>query len=74
MENCEIVTQQFLSPAANLVDGHVIINEFMQSNAIGYPVKVGAPDILLELSDGPAAACCLANKGMEMAVLGGTSA
>ena len=55
------------------MDRPIIINEFMQSDAVGYPIKMGAPNILPELPNGPVAACCLADEGVEMAFLGGKS-
>ena len=66
MEDLIMVAQEFLSPAANLMDGTFIFKNFLHGGAVAEPKELSAPKKFLVLTDAPATGTGLANEGMEM--------
>ncbi len=66
VKNLKEVTEQLLSPTADLMDGPVILENFFDGTAITKPEELGAPEEFAVLADSPATATSFANKRMEM--------
>ena len=62
MKNLEVVAEEFLRPAANLVDQPVVFQNFAHGAAVAEPKEYGAPEKFAVLTDTPASAGSLANK------------
>jgi hypothetical protein len=56
VEDVKVVTEQFLGPAADLVNWSVILEDFAHSATIAEPIEGIAPKELPVLADAPAAA------------------
>ena len=54
MHHMKEVAQKFLGPAAHLVDGAVVFQNFFDTAAITKPIESGSPQVLPILSNGPA--------------------
>ena len=66
VNKCEVVTEQFLCDAADLVDVAQVVEEFLQGTAITHPVEVGSRDVLSVLSDGPPSCDGFPDEGVKM--------
>jgi hypothetical protein len=62
-----MVSEEFLRPATNLVNGAVVLKDFTHGAAIADPRKFSAPEELAILTDSPTSASSFANEGVKMA-------
>jgi hypothetical protein len=62
MDDGEVVTEEFLSPATDDVDLTIVVEDFFHSAAVANPIKHSAPKIFLVLGDTPATASSFADK------------
>jgi hypothetical protein len=74
MKDLKEVSKQFLGPAADLVDGTSVLQNFLDSTAIAEPEEFGAPQKFAVLANGPAPAASLAHKRMVVAFAFGAAA
>jgi hypothetical protein len=56
VNNCEVVSEKFLRPAAYDMDRPVIIQDFLNSTAVADPVEEGAPEPTFVFRNGPSTA------------------
>jgi hypothetical protein len=69
MDNGKVIAKQFLSPAADDMNRTGVIENFLDSATVAYPIKEGTPEKLLVLRNGPVAASSFSDEGMEVALL-----
>jgi hypothetical protein len=74
VHNVEAVAQEFLRPAANLMNGSVIFQNLLDTTAVAKPVEGGAPKIFAVLIDGPSTYSGLPNKRVIVLFLGSAAA
>jgi hypothetical protein len=67
MDNGKVVAEEFLGPAANLMDVAFVIEDFFHGAAVTEPVKVGAPEVFAKLADSPAAASGFPDERVKVA-------
>ncbi len=65
----EVISEQFLSPTADDVNGTIIIEDFLDSAAIAEPIEESSPKEFFILRDSPAAASSFANERVEVTLL-----
>jgi hypothetical protein len=74
VKNLKEITEELLCPTADLVDGAVVFQNFLNSTAIAEPKEFGAPKEFPILADSPASTSGFTNKRMEVAFPLGTAA
>ena len=67
MEDLEKIAKEFLSPATDLVNGAVVLQDFFDGTAVAEPKEFGAPQEFPILAYGPTTTAGLAHKRMVMA-------
>jgi hypothetical protein len=66
MHEGEVVAQEFLGKATNLMNGTGVFKEFLHGIAVTKPVEVGSPKITAILADGPTAGDGFTDEGVEV--------
>jgi hypothetical protein len=66
VENLKVVAKEFLCPAADLMNGAIIFEDFFHGATITDPIKFGTPEEFAILTDTPTATGGFTNKGMKM--------
>jgi hypothetical protein len=74
MEDLKEITEKFLSPSTNLMDGSIIFEDFFDGAAVAEPKELSTPEKFPVLTDGPATATGFSNEGMIVALTLGTAA
>ncbi len=67
MENLKEVSKKLLGPAADLMDGPVIFQNFFDGAAVAEPIEFCAPEEFPILANSPAPAASFAHKRMVVA-------
>ena len=70
VDDGEVVTQQFLGPAADLGDFAIVVEDLFHGRAVSNKIKVGAPQIFAALFDAPSRSGDFANKAVEGLFIG----
>ena len=73
VHNMKEVAKKFLCPAANLVDGTVVFQNFLDATAVAKPIELGTPQVFSVMSNGPPTNGGLANEGVVVLLLIGAS-
>ena len=74
MKYLKEVTKKLLSPAADLMDRPVVLQDFFDGAAIAEPKEFGAPKEFAVLTNAPAPAASFTDKRMEMTFSFGATA
>jgi|TARA_B110000240_G_scaffold46839_1_gene53070 hypothetical protein len=74
MEDLKEITEKFLSPSTNLMDGSIIFEDFLDGAAVAEPKELSTPEKFPVLTDGPATATSFSDEGMIVALTLGTAA
>jgi hypothetical protein len=74
VHNVEEVAQKLLCPAAHLVDGAVVLKDFLHTTTVTKPVKFCTPQVLSVLADCPTANGGFPDKRMVVLLLVSASA
>jgi len=69
MDDSEMVTEQFLGPAADDVDLTIVIENLLHRTAIANPIEHSAPKIFLVLGNTPATTSGFTNEGVKVTFL-----
>ena len=67
------VTEEFLCPATYLVNGTVVLQDFLDAAAVAEPIELGAPQVLPVVPNSPSANGGFTNEGMVVLFGIGTS-
>jgi hypothetical protein len=74
MENLKEVTKKLLGPAADLMNGPVVFQDFFDGTAVAEPKEFRAPEEFAVLANTPAPAAGFAYKRMVVALSFGATA
>jgi hypothetical protein len=74
MEDLKEATKEFLGPAADLMNGAIILQNFFDSAAVAEPKEFGAPKKFPILANSPAPATGFTDKGVKMTLALGAAA
>jgi hypothetical protein len=74
MEDLKEITEKFLGPSTNLMDGSIIFEDFLDGAAVAEPKEFSTPEKFPVLTDGPATATGFSDEGMIVALTLGTAA
>lgn len=68
----EVVSEEFLTEAPNLVEFAGVFEDFFEGAAIAYDVEVGSPEVASTARNGPAATADFTNEGVVVFFTVGT--